>query len=434
MSLNSFVSGGSYSRRAVVGAGLALGAGSRLATAQAGAGMAGSVPAAAAQATPEATPGGDTTAPAVISSIARDYLANSALRAVIVRVTVGGAEVATVAFGESMTGVPATADMHFRNGAVAIAYLATLMLRFVDEGRLGLDDPIDAWAPDLPDAGEVTPRMLANMTAGYPDYVPNPDFVSQVYTYPFRSWTGDELIEYGLATPRSFAPGTNWDYSHTNMVILGRVLEAVGGQPLADLLEQYVLAPLGLTNTTSSQSAAIPEPVLHAFSSERRGALGIPDGQPFYEESTFWNPSWTLAPGSIQTTTITDLTTTARAVGEGILLSPESHRAQISPSLVGFGEPLAGCNTCHTLTDAYSYGLGLVISGEWLLQNPLFGGYGAITAYLPSRQIAIAAATTFAEDAFDDSGGFVYPRASWRIFADIAAYLAPEAAPVATRE
>jgi CubicO group peptidase (beta-lactamase class C family) len=276
--------------------------------------------------------------------------------------------------------------------------------------------------------------MLANMTAGYSDFVPNQTFQEAFYADPFRSWTSDELLTFGFERPRSFAPGANWDYSHANIVILGRLLEVVGGQPLANLLDQYVLAPLGLTHTVGAQTAAIPDPVLHAFSSERRSALGIPDGQRFYEESTFWNPSWTLSPGSVQTTTITDMTTTARAIGEGILLSPESHREQISPSLVGFGAPLEGCLTCHTLTEDYSYGLGVVLSGEWILQNPLFGGYSAITAYLPSRQLAIAAATTFAEGAFDDTGGFVYPRASWRIFAAIAAYLAPEAAPVATRE
>ena len=107
-----------------------------------------------------------------------------------------------------------------------------------------------------------------------------------------------------------FAPGTNWDYSHTNYVILGQALEKITGQPLDVALQEQVLAPLGLRNTVAWSTPEISEPVLHAFSSERRQALGIPAGTRFYEESTYWNPSWSLAPGSIQTTDIVDMTTT----------------------------------------------------------------------------------------------------------------------------
>ena len=98
------------------------------------------------------------------------------LNAIIVRVLIDGQEVVTAALGESLTGVPATPQMHFRNGAVAISYIATLLLRLVDQNVVTLDDPLTAWLPDLPDADRVTLRMLANMTAGHPDYVPNAQF------------------------------------------------------------------------------------------------------------------------------------------------------------------------------------------------------------------------------------------------------------------
>jgi hypothetical protein len=111
------------------------------------------------------------------------------------------------------------------------------------------------------------------------------------------------------------------------------------------------------------------------------------------------------------------------------LLTPESHRAQISPDLVGFGSPLEGCPACHTLEAAYSYGLGVVLADRWILQNPLFGGYGAIEAYLPSERIAIAVATTFGEQGFDEQGNNLHARASWEIFAAIGAFLAPDDAP-----
>ncbi len=212
-----------------------------------------------------------------------------------------------------------------------------------------------------------------------------------------------------------------------------QALERIGDAPLDILPRENVLDPLGLTGTTNAATAVIPDPVPHAFTSERRQFLGINPAVRFYEESTFWNPSWTLAEGAIQTTTIHDTTATAEAIGTGALLSPASHRAQTAPDLLGFGAPLDDCPNCHTLTEAYSYGLGVVLAGGWILQNPLFSGYGAIEAYLPVERIAIAVATTFAEDGFDDGGNILHPRSSQEIFAAIGAYLAPNATPSGRR-
>jgi CubicO group peptidase (beta-lactamase class C family) len=291
-----------------------------------------------------------------------------------------------------------------------------------------LDDPISRWVPELPNAGRVTLRMLATMTAGYPDFVPNPEMTAALYADPFRQWTTQEEIAAGLTQPRLFPPGTNWDYSHTNYVILGEILERVTGRPLDALMRERILGPLNLRNTEGAATAAIRTPVLHAFSSERRAALGIPAGTRYYEESTFWDPSWTLAQGAIQTTNIYDLTASMAAVGNGALLSPASHRAQIAPDLLGFGSVLAGCRTCHPLDRRHNYGLGVVLHGDWLLQNPLFGGYAAVGTYLPSRRIAIAVATTFGEDGFDQTGDYKYGNSGQAIFEAIGAYLAPEAA------
>ncbi len=374
------------------------------------------------QATPVSTPADH---PDAIVAIARDIMEKQDVKAVIVRVTIDGQEIVTEALGESMTGVPATPDMHFRNGAVAISYMSTLLLRLVDQGVVTLDDPLATWLPDLPDADLVTLRMLANMTAGYPDFVQNPRLSQELYADPFRQWTPQEQIEIGLSTPRVFAPGANWDYSHTDYVILGQALEKITGQPLDVALQEQVLGPMGLRNTVAWSTPEISEPVLHAFSAERRQALGIPAGTPFLEESTYWNPSWTLAQGAIQTTDIVDMTTTAVAVGEGLLLSPESHQAQIAPDLLGFGKPLAGCPNCHTLDETYNYGLGVVRTGDWIVQNPLFAGYGAVEGYLPAQKIAVAVATTFDEGAFDNQGNYKYSSHA-EIFAAIGTFLAPD--------
>ncbi|MCA1731661.1 MAG: beta-lactamase family protein, partial [Actinobacteria bacterium] len=313
------------------------------------------------------------------------------LKAVLVRVTKNGKEVATVVRGDSMTGVPATEDMHFRNGAVAFSYLATVLLQLVDEGEVGLDDTIDAWLPDLPASDKITLRMLANSTSGYVDYVPMDSFEDALKKDPFRAWRDDELIKMSTDEPLLYEPGTNWSYSHANFQILGKALSAITGEPVDELIRKRIVEPLGMEGTKSYQTAEIPEPVLHAYDSERGT----------YEESTFWNPSWTLAKGAVMVTDIHDLATSARAIGTGELLSSDSHEEQIGPSLVGLGGPTDTCpkGVCTQQLPTAHFGIGTVVLGGWVLQNPQFSGYGAEQAYLPSEDLAIAAAATNDEDA-----------------------------------
>jgi CubicO group peptidase (beta-lactamase class C family) len=371
---------------------------------------------------------GDSAQANAVLRIVNDVMSKSHLKAVIVRVTEDGKEIVTRAVGESMTGVPATTDMHFRNGAVAISYVSTLLLRLVEEKKVKLDDKLSTWLPDVPHSDRVTLRQLAQMTSGYVDYViGNTAMNEALYANPFRRWTTSELLDFAVTKPLLYEPGTNWNYAHTNYVLLGLALEKATGESMPKLLSEKVLRPLGLTNTANSETAEIPSPVLHAFTSERRQFLGIPHNTPFYEESTYWDPSWTITHGAIQTSNIYDLEATAAGIGSGRLLSRESYEAMTSTALRGKTRAQPGCTTCFEMSNAYTYGLGLVISGDWLLQNPLFGGYAAIEAYLPAKKIAIAVAVTFSPEAFDGEGN--YPNTSDVIFRKIATELAPDHAP-----
>jgi D-alanyl-D-alanine carboxypeptidase len=337
------------------------------------------------------------------------------LKAALVRVTQNGDEVATVVRGESMTGVPATEDMHFRNGAVAFSYLGTVLLQLVDEGVVELDDTLDKWLPDLPASDRITLRMLANSTSGYVDYQREDSFVDAVYKDPFRAWTNAELIKLGTDEPLLYEPGTNWNYAHTNFVILGEALSAITGEPLDELIRERIVEPLGMEGTQSYQTAEIPEPVLHAYDAERGT----------YEESTFWNPSWTTAEGSVMVTNIRDLATSARAIGTGELVSAESHEEQIAPSNVGLGGATDTCpkTVCDQQTPTRYFGIGTVVQGGWVLQNPLFFGFGGVQAYLPSEDLAIAAEATVDEDAEVGLNG------GMKVFEKIAAALAPDHPP-----
>lgn len=368
--------------------------------------------------------------PAAIEGIVRTAMAKNHLRAAIVQVRSNGTNVYTGAIGDSMAGVPATPDMHFRNGALAFTYMATLLLEFVDQKKVTLDTKLSTYFPELPNADLITMRNLAQMTSGYADYVYQQELLHGLYLDPFRQFTPQELIHIGVSKPMEFAPGTNWGYSHTNYVILGQVLQKIAGMPLADALRQDVLEPMGLKQTTESTTPMIPQPVLHAFTSERREVLGIKPGVPFTEEATFWNPSWTTGEGSVETTDINDLSASIEAVAAGKLLSPASSAAQIAPSLVGFGHKQPNCNACMQGTAALNYGLGVILSGAWVTQTLGFAGASGVVAYLPQQKLTIAVEATNAPGAYDATGGAGLGAVN--VYRSLATAIAPNSIPATT--
>ncbi|WP_328554676.1 serine hydrolase domain-containing protein [Streptomyces sp. NBC_00358] len=346
-----------------------------------------------------------------VLDITRKAKAELHLKSVELKVTRHGREVLTDALGESMTGVPARPDMHFRAGSVAFSYVGTALLQLVEEGKVGLDDTVERWLPTLPKANRITLRMLATNTTGLHDYVTDPAFLAELEAHPFRQWTPKQLLAYPYSHPFWYEPGTNWSYSHANYVLLIQALEKITGTRIDKFLRERVTGPLGLDNTRNNFTPDIPRPVLHAFTSER----GL------YEESTFWNPSWTTAPGAVITTHICDLARSAQAIGSGELLSHRSYRTLIDPGTVGLGHATATCpaTVCLKQTEAKHFGLGVIVINGWVLQNPSFSGYAAIQAYLPSDGLAIAVDATKTKDTPDGNMAEVIARR-------IAAALAPQ--------
>ena len=365
---------------------------------------------------------------ALVEEVVDTFMAEHHLAAVIVEVQVGDDLISSQAFGESLPGMPATTDMNFRNGAIAFAYLGTLLMLFVDDGKVTLDDPIDEWMPDLPLADQVTLRMLVQQTSGYPDFETDPVWQAAYIGDPFRDFSYEERIQYAFERPQVFEPGTGWSYAHTNFAILGEALAKIGGKPLEVLLQERVLDPMGLTHTVNHFDGFVPNPVLHSLEAERRTFFNIDPSQPFAEEATFWSTTWGTPVGANQTSTIADVTKTAIAVGSGSLLSPESYQAMTESTLIGVGERKDSCSpSCFPQTDFYNYGLGVVLSGDWIVQTPNLSGQSAAFAYLPSEKVAISVVSTFTGESFDEFGGV--PNISDQIWRAIAAELVPDHTP-----
>ncbi|WP_314504612.1 serine hydrolase domain-containing protein [uncultured Microbacterium sp.] len=351
-------------------------------------------------------PAADPAEVAAIQAAVEDAMEKHYVRAAIVRVLRGDEVVLMQAWGESMSGVPATTDMHFRSGAVSIPMVSTVLLQLVDEGTVTLDDKLATWMPDVPNADRVTLGQLSQMTSGYADYVQDATFLDDFNRDPFRQWTPEELYTFGTSRPLLFEPGTNWGYAHTNYVLLALALEKITGKPMIESIQERIFEPLGMEQTADPGTPEILQPVLHAFDSERREYLQVAEGLPYIEDSTYWNPSWSLGPGSIQNTDITDMATTLQAIGRGDLVSAESFEKMTAPTLRGKTTKLDACpNTCFVQNEFYTYGLGIVLSGDWLLQNPQYHGFAGVSAYLPSEDVTIAIAATYADDAFDPSTG-----------------------------
>jgi CubicO group peptidase (beta-lactamase class C family) len=348
--------------------------------------------------------------PAAVDELILDTIGDGNLRSAIVQVRVDGRVIADIAFGEAAPGVPATTRDHFRNGAIAITYTGALLVELAKRGIVGFDEPISKWRPDLPYADKVTPRQLASMTAGYPDYVTDESFNEQNLADVHKNWTPDELLSFSFAQERTFEPGTEFGYSHSNYVILGLVLEKATGTPLAELLRTYISNPLGLDHTVSNQGPAIPAPALHGFSTDR----GV------YEDTISWSPSWTIANGSVQTTIIDDAASSFDALlGSSRFLGENGYRELTDQGLAGL--PFGSA----TLTTARSYGLGVFINNDWFYANPFFNGYTSTVLTLPAHRskigtVTVAVAATPTEKGTQE-GNIAYPLAT-----DIAELIAPD--------
>lgn len=303
-----------------------------------------------------------------ITDIVQAQVTGLGLSGAVYGVWRGDAVVATGAVGESPLGVPATADMQVRVGQPMEPMLSTVLLQLDESGALPLDEPIAKWEPSFPRSDQITPRMLANSTTGISDYVTNPEFDKRFYANPIRGWTAQEILDLANTRPPLFAPGTSFGYSHSDLTLLGEVVQKATGQSLSDLLQQRIFDPLGMTDSRVALNPQIPDPVLHGYTTER----GV------FEDSTFWNPTAFLHSGNMNST-VTDVGKWVRALGTGELLSDRAFAEQMAPTTAGLGP----------LTADKFFTFGTVHLDGWLVMNPAYGGYNGVALYEPQSETTI---------------------------------------------
>jgi D-alanyl-D-alanine carboxypeptidase len=221
--------------------------------------------------------------------------------------------------GEGKTAAPTPTD-HIRIGSLTKTVTATVVLQLYESGQVSLEDTIGKYVSGMPNGDTATLRQLANMTSGIPSYSEDNAFQNQLFMNPTKAWTPEQLIDVVRGKPADFAPGTAWEYSNTNYVLLGMVIEKVTGKPAAEVYQERIVGPLGMTETSfPAQSNAIADPHLFGVT-----AQGQPSGQT--ADATNWNPSFAFTAGAI-ISTLDDLHTWSKALftGNGIL-KPETQQ------------------------------------------------------------------------------------------------------------
>lgn len=192
-------------------------------------------------------------------------------------------------------GKPRGSD-HMRIASVAKAFNGAVILRLVQQGRLGLDDMIGQRLPEMPAAwAQVTIRQMLNHTSGLPDYTKSQGFVDQVTTNPRGFVTPAGVIDWVRNEGLVFAPGTKYEYSNTDNIVTGLIAERVTASSYGDLLSRFVFRPAGLRKTSfPTQRISLPRPFIHGY--------GVTPGEKPQDLTTFLSPSGAWASGAIVST------------------------------------------------------------------------------------------------------------------------------------
>jgi CubicO group peptidase (beta-lactamase class C family) len=192
-----------------------------------------------------------------VDTIVHQALTTTGVPSASIAIVQSGAIAYLQAYGEGRIEphTPALPSMRYSIGSISKQFTATAVLLLAEQGKLSLDDPVSRFVPNLTRGNEVTIRELLSHTSGYQDYWP------QDYVPPFmlQSITADRILDRWARKPLDFDPGTEWQYSNTNFVIAGLIVEKASGEPLLQFLSQHIFAPLGMKSVMNIDQNRLTE-------------------------------------------------------------------------------------------------------------------------------------------------------------------------------
>jgi D-alanyl-D-alanine carboxypeptidase len=266
------------------------------------------------------------------------------------------------------TKAPMTTDLAMRIGSATKPFTITTVLQLVDEGKVGLDDPISKYVDGVTDGDKITVRQLAGMRSGIPDYTSTEGFITDYLADPQADFTPQRLLSYIAGQPLSFAPGTKFEYSNTNTTLLGLLVERVTEKPLSDVITERILKPLKLDHTHFPAGNDLPDPHAQGYTNQTADHS--------IADATDYNPSWAWAAGAMNST-LEDLSRWVPAFANGELLSKETQRERMKMQPFEEGH------------DDAKYGLGIFNFNGWIGHNGSLPGYKSATVYLPEQDTTL---------------------------------------------
>lgn len=269
-------------------------------------------------------------------------------------------------------------------GSVGKTYAAAVALQLVKEGKISLDDKIEKylgqerWFARLPNAKDITVRHLMNHTSGLVRYEFKEQFTRDLTANPDKIWKPEELVAYLFDEKAAFEAGKGWDYSDTNYIVLGMIIERVTGKKYYDEAKRRVLRPLKFERTFPQDKRKIKN-LIQGYAGDKNLFGGtdamIKDGK-FVINPQF---EWT---GGGMVSNAEDLARWAKAMYEG-----KAFDKSLLPQMFdGVAAPMLGREA--------KYGLGVIIrltcAGLTYGHSGFFPGYMTDVMYFPEYKIAVA--------------------------------------------
>jgi D-alanyl-D-alanine carboxypeptidase len=270
-------------------------------------------------------------------------------------------------------------------GSVGKTFFAALALRLIEQGRLNLNAPISTylgtkpWFSRLPNAKDITVRMLMTHTSGLVRYEMNPKFTADLRAQPDKSWTPEEELSYLFDATPPFAAGQGWDYSDTNYIVLGMIMEGITGTKVYDEVERWFLKPLMMTGVVPTTNRRVPG--LVPGYAGLKDPLGLPD-EVMTNGVFVINPQfeWT---GGGYATTAGALAQWGHALYTAKAISVRARDLMISEAVPA------------RLGPETKYGLGVIVrpttpAGPAWGHSGFFPGYQTELLHLPERGLTLA--------------------------------------------
>jgi D-alanyl-D-alanine carboxypeptidase len=268
-------------------------------------------------------------------------------------------------------GKPMKTSFYMRLGSETKTFTGTAVLQLVEEGKVGLEDPISKYVKGVPDGDAITVRELGEMRSGLADYTSDKTWAGEFLGDPEREWKPRELLAAAFALPPSFAPGARFEYTNTNFILLGLLVEKVSGERIGRYLKRHILRPLDLEHTVFPDGSEFPLPHPQGYTGQTAtGLIG---------DSTGYNPSWAWAAGAM-ISNLHDLRIWAKAVATGTLLSTavQHQRERFIPA---------------TGLSPVRYGFGLYEVNGWIGHDGEVPGYESLVVYLPAKETTLVILT-----------------------------------------